>query len=159
MAFFAQVSRQAVPVLASRSFCTRTALRYDPFFMGVMTGDACHFPVFIQGKSRLKFSLHEFDPLHAIGGRNVFHMIVIPGVIPGDVVASTTSQFNISDKGDIFKCCMLFIGLFFMTYQTGFYNDLFIVVQLLMGVDWFVTLLDMTIVAKIHPSRIGCAAQ
>jgi len=31
MAFLAQVFRQTVPVLTSRSFCTGTALRYDAF--------------------------------------------------------------------------------------------------------------------------------
>ena len=86
-------------------------------------------------------------------------MIVIPGVIPSDVVTSAANHFNISDKGDIFKRCMFFIGFFLMTYQTGSYDDLIIVVQLLMGVVWFVILLDMTIVAKTHTLRIGCTTQ
>ena len=159
MAFLTQVPGQTVPILASRSFCPGAALRNDPFFMGIMTGYTCHFSVFIQGKTCMKFCFHQFDPFHSLGGRNVFHMIVIPGMIPSDVVTSAANHFNISDKGDIFKCCVLFIGFFLMTHQTGFYYDLLIVVQLLMGVVWFVILLDMTIETKTHPFRVGCATQ
>ena len=85
-------------------------------------------------------------------------MIVIPGVIPGDVMASAANHLNISDKGDIFKRCMFFIGFFLMTNQTGPYDDLIFAVQLLMGVVWLVIRLGMTIVAKTHTLRIGCAA-
>ena len=86
-------------------------------------------------------------------------MIVIPGVISSDVVTSAANHFNISDKGDLFKRCMFFIGFFLMTDQTGFYDDFMMVVQLSMGVVWFVMLLDMTVVAETHALRIGCAAQ
>jgi len=86
-------------------------------------------------------------------------MIVISGVIPGDVVASAANHFNISDKGDIFERCMFFLGFILMTYQAGSYDDLIIVVQLLMGVVWFVIFHDMTIVAKTLTSRIRCATQ
>ena len=86
-------------------------------------------------------------------------MIVIPGVIPRDVMTSAANHFNISDKGDIFKRCMFFIGFFLMTYQTGSDDDLMMFVQLLMGIGRFVMGLDMTIVAETHTSRIGCAAQ
>jgi hypothetical protein len=159
MTFLAQVFRQAVPVRVPRPFCPGTALRYDPLFVGVMTGDARHFPVLVQRKSRMIFCFHCFDLLQSIGRRDDAHVVCISGVIPCDVVASAAQGLNISDEGDVFKGRVCFIGFFLMTDQTGSYEDLVVIIQLTMRVVWCVVFHDMTIVTKIRSSRIRCPTQ
>jgi hypothetical protein len=159
MTFLAQVFRQTVPVPAPRPPCPGTALRYDPFCVGVMTGDAGHFPVFVQRKSYVIFYFHYFDLFQSSGRRDEAHMVDISGVIPGDVVAPAAHRFNISDEGDFFEGRMFFIGFFLMADKTGSYDDLIVFVQLLMRVGLSIIFLDMTVVAKISSSRIRCATQ
>ncbi len=58
VAFDAQDARQSLPVFTVRPFCRRLVRCDDAFFMGVMTGDAGHFPVLRQRKDDVVCRFH-----------------------------------------------------------------------------------------------------
>jgi hypothetical protein len=159
MTFDAHILRQAMPVFASRTLCAGAALRDHPSGMGVMTGDACHFPVFVQRQANVVFYFYSLYAFQPIGRGPDSHMVGISGMVPCDVVASAAQQLDIADQDDVLESGVLFIRFFQMAEEAGVDDNLTALVQLLMGIGLFILLQNMAIMAEIYPSGIGRTAK
>ena len=76
-------------------------------------------------------------------------------MISRDVVAPAANHLDVTDEGDILEGRMLLVGFVTMANQTGRDDNLLVLVELQMGIFAGVTLHDVTIIAKIHPTGIG----
>ena len=140
MTFYAHILRQAMSVFASRPHCTGTALRDHTSGMGVMTGDAGHFPVFVQRQANVIFDFYGLDALQPVGRGPDAHMVGISGMVAGDVVTPAAQELDIADQDDVLEGGVLFIRFFQMAEQAGADDDLTARVQLLMGIGLFILL-------------------
>ena len=159
MAFSAQIFWQAMSVFAICSNCAGILVGYYASRMGIMTGNACHFAVFVQRQSYIVFFFHGVYSLQTIGRRPDPHMIGISGMLTGDMVTSAAHHLNIAQKRYIFEGGMFFIRFFVMTDQTRLDINFSVFIQLKMGVHLCIMPHGMTLIAKIRPFLIGCASQ
>ena len=159
MAFDAQGSRQSLPVFTIRPFCGPLIRRYDPFFMGVMTGNTGHLPVLRQGENDAVGRLHIRHMPERLGRWRYSHMVKVARVVAFNGMASSAKGSRVSDESDLFVSCGFFIRLFLMTIQTHLYIKRPIGLDLVMCIERLILFAVMTAVAEIRFSGVGCTAQ
>jgi len=159
VAFDAQGSRQSLAVFTIRPFCGRLIRRYDPFFMGVMTGNTGHLPVLRQRKDDIVRRLHIRHMLEPLGRRRLGHMVEITRVVAFNGMASPAQGARVPDECDVFVSRGFFIRLFCVAIQTHLGIERSIGLDLVMGVQLLVLFPGMAAVTEIRFPWVGCAAQ
>ncbi|UCF90052.1 MAG: hypothetical protein JSW39_17355 [Desulfobacterales bacterium] len=158
MALDAKSIGQTMSVLGAGTFGGWFVGGNYAFVMGIVTGGTSHFAVRIQWQDDAELLFHVLHNRQQLD-RGFDHMVKISGVISANHMASLAKHFEIPDELDIFIARAVFIGLFRVAIQTGLDHQITCGLYLGMGVEPYVVLFIVALVAEIGFLGKWCAPQ